>query len=92
MASIDISPFEADIVRDVSSIGKMDPYCKVYIGSVMKTMMPHTDGSRHPRWNESVHFGLQGEESIKIEVWDRNSVTSDELIGTANYTISQVKA
>jgi Ca2+-dependent lipid-binding protein len=91
MATIDIKPIEAEMTRDVSSIGKMDPYCKITVGSCMRTTIPHIDGSKMPKWKESLHYKLDDEEAIKVEVWDRNSVSSDDLVGTASFLVSDVK-
>jgi Ca2+-dependent lipid-binding protein len=92
MSSIKIHPVEAEILRDVSSIGKMDPYCKITVGTLMRTTVPHVDGSKRPKWKDELYFSIDNEEACKIDVWDRNTVSSDEHIGTCTFTVSDIRA
>ena len=92
MASCRISPSGAELKRDVSTVGKMDPFCRVYVGRNHKDTETHNDGSKFPNWTASFEFPLEGEDEIRFEVWDKNTVSSNDLIGFASYAVSELRS
>ena len=91
LPEIKVKPICAEELRNVSSVGKMDPFCKVIFGTASACSKPHVDASRTPKWNEEFTFIIKETTAVTIEVWDRNQITKDEKIGTANADVNAAK-
>jgi Ca2+-dependent lipid-binding protein len=52
-----ISPREALLIKDVSWIGKMDPYVIIEIGNLKFVTQVDKNGGKTPKWNE-VSIGI----------------------------------
>jgi Ca2+-dependent lipid-binding protein len=79
----------AKLSRDTETFGKMDPYVVLKIGSqVFKTDI-HNDGGKFPSWKNEFNAQLQGNESVVIQVWDKDSASSDDLVGETEMTAAQ---
>ena len=60
-----IKPIQANFYKNDQLVGKMDPYCKFYIGdgSVAKTEVCK-DGSLHPYWDDILALKKKGDEQF----------------------------
>ncbi|ETO20374.1 hypothetical protein RFI_16843 [Reticulomyxa filosa] len=59
--------------------GNTDCYCVVTVGNV--SACSKTVTSLNPTWNEEFRFTIRHESFVVIDVYDRDTVTSDEDIG-----------
>lgn len=78
-----INLVSANLTRDTELFGNMDPYCKVYLGPQVKISKVLNSAGKLPIWNQVLAFSRTLEDSIRIEVWDKDLLKSDDLIGTA---------
>ena len=78
-----INLISAKLTRDTETFGNMDPYCKVYIGPQVKISKILDGAGKTPMWNQILAFSRTSEDSIRIEVWDKDLLKSDDLVGTA---------
>lgn len=72
----------AKLTRDTETFGNMDPYCKVSLGAQIKRSQVRNSAGKTPAWHQILAFSRTMEDSIRIEVWDKDLVT-DDLVGTA---------
>ena len=92
-ATLVITPQCARLTRDVEGIGQsMDPYCKITIGARQERTKVHPDGGKFPQWSDSFTFSIVNEDIIKFEVWDRNHVSSDSIVGEGAFAMATVVA
>jgi len=81
-------------------LGSCDPYVKAWIQdhSNNKTdtqarRWPAKYQTREPVWNSARSFGAaNGNDVLYIELWDQDSLSSDDLLGTATVPISKLSA
>jgi Ca2+-dependent lipid-binding protein len=79
------------LTRDTESMGSMDPYLKLTIGARQERSRVHPDGGKFPQWNDEFNFAITTEDIVKFEVWDRNHVSSDSMVGEGAISIATVK-
>jgi Ca2+-dependent lipid-binding protein len=91
MATLTIRPLCARLTRDVDSTGTMDPYIKISIGHTMQKSKVHKDGGKFPQWDFEFTHTLGSEDLVKFEVWDRNHIASDKVIGEGVLAISTIR-
>ncbi len=62
-----------------------DPYIKIYLGDKLKVneQKNYKEDSKNADWNKyyDIHSEFPGDSTLKIEVWDYDSIFKDELIG-----------
>jgi len=83
-------PIEAQLTHDTDTLGKMDPYLKIEVAGQTYQTVTHKNGGKAPKWNDSFTFAIQGEGSVKVSVWDKDSIGSDDLIGDATLNLFQL--
>ncbi|CAI2164977.1 18567_t:CDS:2 [Funneliformis geosporum] len=75
-----VTVIEAKNLKDEDKIGKSDPYVTLNIGeSTQKTTVK--GGDLNPTYNEEFLFDIDGQKALKIEVWDKDHLNKDDLIG-----------
>jgi Ca2+-dependent lipid-binding protein len=47
---------------------------------------PHDKGGKNPKWNETLQFATKGK-FVRVEVYDKDSMSSDDLCGTGSADI-----
>merc|ERR1719453_1704799 len=80
---IDIQLVEARDLKSCKMLRSMDPYCKVTINGVTKESGVHENGHKNPTWNERLQSMMVGNvdaNEITVELWDKDSFSSDDLI------------
>ncbi|KRX05954.1 C2 domain [Pseudocohnilembus persalinus] len=84
---------KATLKKDVQLIGKQDPYVKISFGKQTKTSTVCEDGGMFPTWkNEKFEFVRQNEEdTVYIQVWDKNVIQSDVFIGEGGFALTKVR-
>lgn len=78
-------------LRDTEWISRQDPYvCLEYANSKFRTKTC-TDGGKNPSFNEKFVLRLiEGLREINISVWNSNTVTTDDLIGSGTVLLEKV--
>ena len=96
-----LRPVRGIDLKSVQRIGKQDPYVKIRLlpGRVEKKTKYVNNGGRNPVWDPTAHCSVmnfdltQGALSapsarLAIEVYDKESIQRDRLIGKADYLIN----
>ncbi|CAI2164975.1 18566_t:CDS:2 [Funneliformis geosporum] len=73
---------EAKKLSDLDLIGKSDPYVKLVLDENKSQATTIKKDDLNPKYNEEFTFNTDGQKELKVEVWDRNTIGSDELIGS----------
>ncbi|RGB25744.1 C2 domain-containing protein [Rhizophagus diaphanus] len=81
---------EAKKLTDVDLFGKSDPYVKLVLSDNKSQSTTIKKGELNPKYNEEFNFVTDGEKELKVEVWDRNTIGSDELIGSEVIPLTKV--
>ena len=71
-----------------SIFGQADPYVSLSIGDDIKKTSVCNSGGMNPQWNEDVVFNIRNEDSIDIEVLDKQITGDDRSMGKCSVSIS----
>ncbi|GBB94770.1 hypothetical protein RclHR1_02410016 [Rhizophagus clarus] len=88
--NLKITVVEAKKLTDVDLFGKSDPYVKLILNEHKSQSTSIKKNDLNPKYNEDFNFITDGENELKVEVWDRNTIGSDELIGSEVVPLAQV--
>jgi Ca2+-dependent lipid-binding protein len=67
-----------------------DPYVVIhYVGQSKKSSVKNNIG-RHPQWNEKFSFKRNADILLRVEVWDRDTFTHDDLVGEGHLNIYSI--
>jgi Ca2+-dependent lipid-binding protein len=69
----------------------MDPYVIIAVGAQKERSRVHPDAGKFPQWNDEFTFRLTNEDIVKFEVWDRNHVSSDAMVGEGAVAIATIQ-
>ncbi|RXN04051.1 C2 domain-containing At1g53590-like protein [Labeo rohita] len=62
---------------------KPDPYVKIWCGSSYGGMTDFQQSTRNPVWVAEFNFpNCKVNDNLKLEVWDKDRSSSDDLLGT----------
>ena len=84
-----VYPISAKLKRDTEVIGKMDPYCKFTCGPNKQCSGIHTNGGKFPQWKDKLLFRLRDEKQMNVEVWDSDTMSKDDLVGSATIFLDE---
>lgn len=88
-AQITISVIQAQLTKNYS-LTKMDPYVRVRIGHTVYETHSDLRGGKFPNWNKTITSYLpQGVKTIYLDVFDERTLTADERIAHAEYTLTE---
>lgn len=73
----------ADGLRNADGLmgGKSDPYAVVYFNGKKFGKTKIIDNTLHPIWNEDFEFLCEDQGLLKVQVYDHDMFTKDELLG-----------
>jgi len=78
-----VRPISGKLLHDTEMFGKMDPYVKVIIGNLLEKTTVAKKQHLTPTWDSELVFNLSGVETdIIFEVWNKELITKDDLVGT----------
>ena len=80
----------AKLIRDTESFGKMDPYCVIKIGNTTLKTTVKDDAGKTPVWEETFKFKAQVGDIVNFEVWDKEKIKKDDIIGSGSFSITQL--
>ncbi|KAG0003155.1 hypothetical protein BGZ65_001964 [Modicella reniformis] len=92
-ATLTITAHSANLLKDVETFGKQDPYFRFTLDisdpkSFQKTFV-HKNAGKTPVWNQTFTVPLNGEPELYIEIMD-DETTADAVIAFAAIPIHQV--
>ncbi|XP_067284461.1 perforin-1-like [Pseudorasbora parva] len=69
------------------TIGKPDPFVKVWCGSTFGGQTTHVNSNANPTWSEEFNFfNCNSGETLKLELWDRD-LNFDDKLGTCSRSV-----
>ncbi|CAN6486302.1 unnamed protein product [Victoria cruziana] len=78
-------------LRDTEWISRQDPYVCLEYGSTKFRTRTCTDGGKNPSFQEKFVFTLiEGLREINVHVWNSNTLTMDDLIGSGRILLQKV--
>ncbi|CAA7407622.1 unnamed protein product [Spirodela intermedia] len=78
-------------LRDTEWISRQDPYVCLEYASTKHRTRTCTDGGKNPTFQEKFVFNLiEGLREINVSVWNSNSLTYDDLIGSGKILLNKV--
>lgn len=89
--SITVTAVSAELEKDIELIGKQDPYLRASLqieGEYQKTFTDENAG-KHPKWQQSFTFPLNGEPDLFVEIMDEEKGV-DAIIAYTAIPIRQV--
>ena len=88
MSQHNIKPVCAKLTRDTETFGNMDPYVVLMIGNHKERTAVHNEGGKFPSWKDAFVFTVQGHETMKLAVWDRDTMSNDDLVGETTIQVN----
>jgi len=86
-----VKPEYARLTHDVDTFTRMDPYCTVKIGSQSQSTKVCEKGGKNPNWGTaSFSFRITSEDIVNIEVWDKDLISKNDLIGEGSLAIPTI--
>mmetsp|Transcript_31296 Transcript_31296/g.28470 ORF Transcript_31296/g.28470 Transcript_31296/m.28470 type:complete len:159 (-) Transcript_31296:545-1021(-) len=86
-----IRPITANLTHDTDTFGAMDPFVIAMMGDQKHRGKTHTDGGKHPKWNDTFVFSRTEEKSVFLEIRDEDDMSSNDLIGFAEVPITDLE-
>ncbi|CAB4396851.1 hypothetical protein RhiirA5_365104 [Rhizophagus irregularis] len=88
--TLTVTVVEAKNLKDEDLIGKSDPYIKLILNENNTQATSTKSGDLNPTYNETFTFNIDGHKHLDIECWDKDTVTSDDIIGKNDVSLSHV--
>src|SRR4051812_18659137 len=85
-----IKPLEAKLTHDTDFFSKMDPYCQILIGTSKVQGKVCKSGGKHPHWDDTITVHRNGEPSMFVELKDKDTFTSDDIIGVTQVDLTTI--
>ena len=85
-----VKPQSAQLLEDLDTIGKMDPYTQVTIGGTTLKTAPANGMGKLPSWKDVLTFKIAAENSILVTLWDHDSANSNDFIGECTIQLQDV--
>ncbi|ORZ39278.1 C2 domain-containing protein [Catenaria anguillulae PL171] len=78
-------------------IGSQDPYLKLTLGSTKLKSSVHKNGGTQAQWNDTLTFSIPADPALApttlhVACWDKDTISSDDLIGEGQVNLPQVLA
>lgn len=81
-------------LRDADALGRQDPYAVFTLQgecrSFQKKTKVHDDGGTTPVWDETFSFDVVDHHNLQLEVFDKDLINADDLIGRTNISLLSV--
>jgi len=88
-----VKPQYARLTHDTETFARMDPYCTVKVGSQSQSTNVCENGGKNPNWgSSSLSFRITSEDIINVEIWDKDLISKNDLIGQGSLSLSTITA
>lgn len=84
---IEVEIVAATLTHNTELFGNMSPYCTILYENEVKTTKVASRAGKNPVWNEAFTFSIKDSNLIKIEVWDKEMIKKDDLVGLGSTCI-----
>ena len=86
-----VKPQYARLYHDTEYIARMDPYCVIKIGPQSQSTGACENGGQNPNWGSaSLSFRITYEDLVNFEVWDRDFLTKNDLVGQGSLSMASI--
>ena len=85
--SVVVSVVQVESLPKTDVLGKIDPYVKCRLDGVSRQTRC-IENSYDCSFHEDFVFDWAGRQALAFEVWDRDSMSNDELVGTAALSVN----
>ena len=79
---------------DADDFGQSDPYVKIHVpNEIVPKKTKFIKNNLNPKWNEEfiIKIPNNNQQKLLLEVWDKDRMTSDDLLGTVEIFPSNIK-
>jgi hypothetical protein len=87
-----VRPLSARLTHGTELFGKMDPLVKVIVGNHIQRTPAVKKGHKNPTWDTELSLRRTNEDIIRFEVWDKDVLTKNDLIGAGELPFSRIFA
>jgi Ca2+-binding EF-hand superfamily protein len=89
-----IEVVEGKRLANRETVGHMDPYVKLTVAGsrhpvTQRSSTDHSGGSE-PVWNETMKWDVVSESECRLEVWDADTFTKDDIVGSCAFSLLPV--
>lgn len=88
--NIVIKPIEANLTRNVSAVGKMNPYYVVSLGDSRQKGQVCKKGGKSPAWTDAVTVVKTADPFCVVEIKAKRALLPDKMIGTCKITVEEL--
>ena len=90
--TLKVRPIGAALKDDKDTVGKMDPYVVLELGSQKFTTIPSSGMGKAPVWNEEFSFNVTGNDTtLSVKVYDSDA-GKDDFLGQTSYDLKNLPA
>lgn len=87
--TIIIKILKAQLSRDTEILGKMAPYCLISVNNLKSKTTVKKNYGKTPEWFETFSFVAKIGDEVNLKIWDKDTVTSDDLVGEGTLTVKK---
>ena len=85
-----VSPTAAFLTKNLDFLVRMDPYCLITCGGHTVRTQVAKNGGKEPVWNETFEIMVSPMDTLVVEVWDKDTFTSDDLVGLTQIPVQRI--
>lgn len=92
-----VRALDANLLNDADFLDRMvltsssqDPYLVIYCGGERKQSTVREEGGRNPRWGDTFTFNRSGDPMIRVQIWDKDTFSADDMVGEGQANIMGV--
>jgi hypothetical protein len=88
-----LRPLAAQLTRDVSFLGKMDPYCEFIVGKNKVKGLVCQNGGVNPIWEDDrpLIINITTEPTMTVNLKEKKLIGSDVIVGTCEVNLYDVR-
>ncbi|VFQ81895.1 unnamed protein product [Cuscuta campestris] len=88
---LEVTVVSCQKLKDTEWISRQDPYASLEYGSTRFRTRTCTDGGKNPTFQEKFVFSLiEGLREMNVVVWNSNTITYDDFIGSGKVILNKV--
>ena len=87
---LQVTVIDGHLRKNKEWFGRADPFAVVYVGGASYRTRTDTDGGKHPKWNQTFTFQLNGDNLLRICIFDKDIFTSNDFIAEGTIEISRL--
>ena len=88
--TLQVKVIKAELLIDTDWFGKMDPFVVLKLNDQSYQTTVKKNNGKHPSWFETFAFRAKEGESIRFDLFDKDFLKSDDLIGQGVFEIKDI--